>query len=268
MKRIFSLVFACLLITTAIPAITSASSVVSEAQKYKGVPYAYGGTSSSGFDCSGFTQKAFSDAGISISRTTGGQYNSGTPVDKGSLQAGDLVFFNTSGGGVSHAGIYIGSSNFIHSSSSQGVMISSINDPHYWGSRYIGARRVTGQVAAAPAKTEKASETEVVEKVEPVKAKPKAEPKQETKPVAKTEPVIAKVEVAKEPVVEKKVVAEVATTPDTSNDEKVIAVEVVEEAPEEVAIQADFEHLHPTATAKRFIYLATGESDITPNIAI
>lgn len=266
------MVFACLLITTAIPAITSASSVVSEAQKYKGVPYAYGGTSSSGFDCSGFTQKAFSDAGSSIPRTTGGQYNSGTPVDKGSLQAGDLVFFNTSGGGVSHAGIYIGSSNFIHSSSSQGVMISSINDPHYWGSRYIGARRVTGQVAAAPAKTEKASETEVEaeveEKVEPVKAKPKVEPKQETKPVAKTEPVIAKVEVAKEPVVEKKVVAEVATTPDTSNDEKVIAVEVVEEAPEEVAIQVDFEHLHPTATAKRFIYLATGESDITPNIAI
>ena len=275
MKKTFSMILVCLLFTTAIPGITSASSVVSEAQKYIGVPYASGGTSSSGFDCSGFTQKAFSDAGSSIPRTTGEQYNSGIPVDKGSLQAGDLVFFNTSGGGVSHAGIYIGSSNFIHSSSSQGVMISSINDPHYWGSRYIGARRLTGQVAAIPAETEKAAEAKVETKVEPVKAKPKEEPKQETKqetkPVVKTEPVIAKVEVAKEPVVEKvekKVVAEVAATPDTSKEEKVVAVEIIEEAPEEVAIQADFEHLHPTATTKRFIYLATGESDLTPNIAI
>ena len=268
------MVFACLLITTAIPAITSASSVVSEAQKYQGVPYAYGGTSSSGFDCSGFTQKAFSDAGSSIPRTTGGQYNSGTSVDKGSLQPGDLVFFNTSGGGVSHAGIYIGSSNFIHSSSSQGVMISSINDPHYWGSRYIGARRVNGQVAtaAAPAETEIAPEEEVETKVEPVKAKPQEEPKQENKPVQKAEPVIAKVEVevAKEPIVEKTTVAEVAATPvpDTSKEEKKVAVEIVEEVPEEIAIQADFEHLHPTAISKRFIYLAGGESDISPKIAI
>ena len=260
------MVLACLLITTAIPAITSASSVVSEAQKYQGVPYASGGTSSSGFDCSGFTQKAFSDAGSSIPRTTGEQYNSGTSVDKGSLQPGDLVFFNTSGGGVSHAGIYIGSSNFIHSSSSQGVMISSINDPHYWGSRYIGARRVTGQVAAAPAETEKAPETEVEAeeeaKVEPVKAK------QESKPVQKTEPVVAKVEVAKEPIVENTTVAEVAATPDTGKEEQNVAVEIVEEVPEEVAIQVDFEHLHPTAISKRFIFLARGERETSLHIAI
>ena len=126
-----------------------------------GVKYVYGGTTASGFDCSGFTQKAFRDVGISIPRTSGQQYAIGTSVSKANLKVGDIVFFNTSGRGVSHNGIYIGNNNFIHSSSSKGVSIASINDPAYWGSRYVGARRVAA-LNSAP----QVSATEVKPKAE------------------------------------------------------------------------------------------------------
>lgn len=145
MKRLLFLVLASLLISTSIPSMTSANSandLVSTARSYIGTPYSYGGTTTSGFDCSGYTQHVFKQVGISIPRTTGQQHAMGTSVAKSDLQTGDIVFFNTSGSGVSHDGIYIGSGKFIHSSTSQGVMISSINDPAYWGSRYVGARRV------------------------------------------------------------------------------------------------------------------------------
>lgn len=131
---------------------SSATSLLNSAKSYIGTPYKWGGTTTSGFDCSGFIQKSFKDVGISLPRTTGQQYATGTAVAKNKLQAGDLVFFNTNGKGVSHAGIYIGSNNFIHASTSKGVMISSINDPYYWGSRYIGAKRVKNfnEVAVTP----------------------------------------------------------------------------------------------------------------------
>lgn len=67
----------------------------------------------------------------------------GTSVKKSDLKTGDLVFFNTAGNRVSHVGIYVGSNRFIHSSTSKGVMISSVNDRAYWGKRYLGAKRVT-----------------------------------------------------------------------------------------------------------------------------
>lgn len=145
MKRLFFLVFASLLISTSIPSLASASSatsLVNTARAYIGTPYVYGGTTTSGFDCSGYIQYVFKQAGISLPRTTGQLHALGTSVAKSELKTGDLVFFNTSGKGVSHAGIYIGAKKFIHASTSKGVMISSINDPAYWGSRYIGAKRV------------------------------------------------------------------------------------------------------------------------------
>lgn len=120
----------------------SFSELKDQAYTYLGTPYKYGGTTSSGFDCSGFTQKVFANLGYTINRTSSGQYSQGTSVSKSNLQIGDLVFFNTSGTGVSHLGIYVGSGNFIHSSSSKGVSVSSINDPYYWGSRYMGAKRI------------------------------------------------------------------------------------------------------------------------------
>lgn len=118
------------------------SELIQVASQYKGIPYRYGGTTTAGFDCSGYTSFVFKQLGISLPRTSAGQYGVGTAVSKANLQVGDLVFFNTSGRGVSHVGIYIGSNNFIHSSSSKGVSVASIYDPYYWGSRYIGAKRV------------------------------------------------------------------------------------------------------------------------------
>ncbi|WP_227394328.1 C40 family peptidase [Jeotgalibacillus aurantiacus] len=120
----------------------SATDVVNNAKRYLGTPYVYGGASPSGFDCSGFVQFIMKDAGVSLPRTTSSQYGVGTSVSKENLQAGDLVFFNTFGSGVSHVGIYIGNSQFIHAHSYKGINIDSINDPYYWGSRYVGAKRV------------------------------------------------------------------------------------------------------------------------------
>lgn len=109
------------------------------AYKYIGIPYSYGGTTTSGFDCSGFSQRVFKDLGISLNRTSSGQYSEGTAVTN--LLPGDLVFFNTLGKGVSHLGIYIGDNQFIHSSSSKGVSVSSLGES-YWSKSYIGAKRV------------------------------------------------------------------------------------------------------------------------------
>jgi murein DD-endopeptidase / murein LD-carboxypeptidase len=111
------------------------------AKKFIGVPYAWGGTSASGFDCSGYIITVYKELGISLPRTSSSMYGVGTAVKKSELRVGDLVFFNTYGSGVSHAGIYIGEDEFIHASTS-GVTISTINDPYYWKSRYIGAKRV------------------------------------------------------------------------------------------------------------------------------
>ncbi|MER1984435.1 MAG: C40 family peptidase [Solibacillus sp.] len=123
---------------------TSVSELNETATKYLGVRYSYGGTSASGFDCSGYVRHVFKELGIdSLPRTSGEMYGEGEKVEKSDLQEGDLVFFKTSGRGtVSHVGIYIGSDQFIHASSSKGVIKTSINDKYYWGSKYVGAKRV------------------------------------------------------------------------------------------------------------------------------
>lgn len=149
MKRLLMLMFAVFIFSSIMPNTTEASytsatssKIVSDAKALTGVPYKWGGNTTSGFDCSGFMVYVFKKSGLSLPRTTAEMMKLGTSVSKNNLKAGDLVFFNTSGKGVSHAGIYIGSNNFIHTSSSQGVMVSSINDPYYWGSKYMGAKRV------------------------------------------------------------------------------------------------------------------------------
>lgn len=160
MKRIVYTVLASLLLFMSVPEAASASSadnLINIGKKYMGTKYRYGGTTTKGFDCSGYTQYVFREAGTPIPRTTGGQYSQGKAVSKANLKTGDLVFFNTSGRGVSHVGIFIKGGKFIHASTSQGVTITPLNDPYYWGKRYIGARRVKDfsdvQVAApAPAK--------------------------------------------------------------------------------------------------------------------
>lgn len=121
----------------------SVSELAEKATQYLGVRYVYGGTTAKGFDCSGYVRKVFTDVGIdSLPRTAASMYKEGDKVAKSDLQEGDLVFFNTSGRGVSHVGIYIGSGQFIHSSTSKGVVKTDINDKYYWGSKYVGAKRV------------------------------------------------------------------------------------------------------------------------------
>ena len=119
----------------------SAAAIIATAKQYIGVPYVWGGSTPSGFDCSGFVQYVFAKHGITLPRTSAQQYTAGTWVSKSNLQPGDLVFYNTSGSGVSHLGIYIGNGQFIHASSSKGVMISEMSNS-YWSARYYGARRV------------------------------------------------------------------------------------------------------------------------------
>lgn len=106
-----------------------------------GVAYKTGGTSTAGFDCSGFTKYVFKNVGLTLPRTSKAQYSVGTAVSKSNLRSGDLVFFNTLGNGVSHVGIYVGNGKFAQSSSSRGVTITSLSQT-YWANRYVGAKRV------------------------------------------------------------------------------------------------------------------------------
>lgn len=106
-----------------------------------GTKYVSGGTSTSGFDCSGFTMYVFSQIGIKLPHQSGSQYRMGEAVSRSELRAGDLVFFNTNGKGVSHVGIYVGDGKFAHASSSKGVTITSLSDSYYVN-RYVGAKRI------------------------------------------------------------------------------------------------------------------------------
>ena len=115
--------------------------VVATSLAYIGVPYVFGGTSPGGFDCSGYVRYVFAAAGISLPRMADEQYEVGTPVAESDLTAGDLVFFSTYTYGPSHVGIYLGDGKFINASSSRGVSIDSLGSS-YWGSCYIGARRI------------------------------------------------------------------------------------------------------------------------------
>ena len=115
--------------------------IITGAMQYMGVPYVFGGTTPYGFDCSGYVQYVFAQAGISLPRTADVQYEVGIPISTAELIPGDLVFFQTYTYGASHVGIYVGDGNFIHASSSYGVTISSLSSAYY-SSHYIGSRRI------------------------------------------------------------------------------------------------------------------------------
>ena len=116
------------------------SSIVDFARQYLGTRYAYGGAAPGGFVCSGFTMYVYKQFGVSLPHTATGQWQSGlgTKVySLGELQPGDLVFFNdpsrNAGKACSHAGIYVGGGQMIHSSSSRsgGVIYSDLTDGYY-----------------------------------------------------------------------------------------------------------------------------------------
>lgn len=116
------------------------SAVVETALQYVGCSYVYGGTSPSGFDCSGFTYYVYKLHGVTLNRTAAGQYSNGVAVNKSDLQPGDLVMFGKSG--INHVGIYIGGGEMVHAANpSRGVTTDTINSGYYYNN-YVGARRV------------------------------------------------------------------------------------------------------------------------------
>jgi cell wall-associated NlpC family hydrolase len=130
----------------AAPARTGSASgggIVSLAMQFRGRPYVWGGTTPSGFDCSGFVYYVLNQSGSPVPRGMWGQYNAGSHPGRADLQPGDIVFFqNTYMAGLSHNGIYIGNGQFIHASDpGTGVTVSSLSSS-YWASRWFGATRV------------------------------------------------------------------------------------------------------------------------------
>ena len=118
-------------------------SVVAIAKNLIGSRVVWGGASpAQGFDCSGFVQYVFRQAGIELPRTADVQFLVGKTVPRFGLKPGDLVYFTTYAPGASHVGVYIGMDKFIHTSFSQGVVaIGDMNDD-YFARRYYGAKRV------------------------------------------------------------------------------------------------------------------------------
>jgi peptidoglycan DL-endopeptidase CwlO len=115
-------------------------SAVAAARTKLGAPYALGGVGPTSWDCSGLTQWAFAQAGVTIPRTSFQQASVGVHVDRAAVQAGDLVFFDANGPGASHVGIATSNGTAI-SATSHGVREHALSGP-YWGEHYYGARRV------------------------------------------------------------------------------------------------------------------------------
>ncbi len=96
-----------------------------------GVPYRYGGSSPTGFDCSGLVQYSYSRAGKRVARTTGQLWSSTTAVPRSELRIGDVLFFNIDGK-MSHVGLYLGERRFVHApASGRAVSVASLDAPYY-----------------------------------------------------------------------------------------------------------------------------------------
>jgi cell wall-associated NlpC family hydrolase len=123
----------------------AANDVLFQAISLVGTPYRYGGNSpESGFDCSGLIDYVFlSSAGIKLPRSTAELIDIDAPkIAKDRLYPGDLVYFNTQGGRVSHIGIYVGERRFVHSPSTGGTVRMDNIDTPYWQKHFVEAKRV------------------------------------------------------------------------------------------------------------------------------
>lgn len=113
-----------------------------------GTRYSYGGSSPSGYDCSGLTRWTFDGHGANLPHSSMDQWRLGKRDryrriwKRTRLKRGDLVFHKTTSARVGHVGIYIGRGRFVSATSSEGVRVRSLWDRHYWGPRWVGATRV------------------------------------------------------------------------------------------------------------------------------
>lgn len=114
--------------------------LLDEHKRWVGTPYVLGGESQRGIDCSALVQQVFDEAfAVELPRTTSGQVLEGRRVERDELNPGDLVFFRPPGP-YRHVGVYVGEGRFLHASSSQGVILSRL-DNVYWNRYYWQARR-------------------------------------------------------------------------------------------------------------------------------
>ena len=120
--------------------------VENDAKSLLGIKYVWGATGPYTYDCSGFTQKVYRDAGINIPRVSRDQARVGQYISYNNLKKGDMVFFDTKkrrSGKVSHVGIYLGNGNFIHASSgAKKVVIFNFNEKQFYKKRFLWGRRV------------------------------------------------------------------------------------------------------------------------------
>ncbi len=116
--------------------------MMEEVEQWMGTPYRHGREEMGrGTDCSGFTSQVYLHVlGLRLPRNSGEQYGRGTAIDRTQLEFGDLVFFGSARGRVSHVGMYVGDGKFAHASSSRGVVIDELAES-YFAARYLGARR-------------------------------------------------------------------------------------------------------------------------------
>ena len=127
-------------VTVPVQASGTVQNLLREVEGWYGTPYVYGGTTKSGTDCSGFTQSLYRSIGVEIPRRASRQAVAARNVSRDGLRAGDLVFFNTSGSGISHVGIYLGNGYFAHAASSRGVVRESLSHPYY-STRFVQGGR-------------------------------------------------------------------------------------------------------------------------------
>lgn len=124
---------------------SAGQAAVNTAAQFLGVPYVWGGTSPSGFDCSGLMQYVYRQLGYNINRVAADQMKNGVAVSRENLAPGDLVgFYSSPGGGyISHIGMYVGGDMMIHAPHTGDVVrYASIADGTYYASRFAGGRRI------------------------------------------------------------------------------------------------------------------------------
>lgn len=114
--------------------------IMNYAKSFIGVPYRYGGESPKGFDCSGYIQYVFRNFGIDLPRTADEQFYLGKTIKNEEAKPGDIVAFRE-GREITHTGLYLGGGKFLSSTSSRGVVISSIYGP-YWAEHFFGFSRI------------------------------------------------------------------------------------------------------------------------------